>query len=152
MGRGQGPHLHEQDFGRTNQGDRWGSPAPDKGHDRLAARCTVDSHIPYPSSGLSVFFLFLQSKVGRPRGGMKAGRRLVHHTPPLLKIPVWWRRAVVLPSLPSVVFFLSFICRPPHAADVHGHGCSGGRRRLHQQTSRCGLFYSVGRCSNPHVT
>ena len=44
MGGGQGPHLHEQDFGRTIRGDRWGSPAPDKGHDRLAARCTVDSH------------------------------------------------------------------------------------------------------------
>jgi len=68
------------------------------------------------------------TRVGRPRGGMKGcsenrgretakrdrkrrtpkgGRRLAHHTP-LLKIPVWWRRAV-LPSLPWVesVFFLS---------------------------------------------
>ena len=34
----------------------------------------------------------------------KGGRRLAHHTP-LLKIPVWWRRAV-LPSLPWVVRFL----------------------------------------------
>ena len=51
MGRGQGPHLHEQDFGRTIRGTgvRWGSPAPDKGHDRLAARCTVDSHIHWRS-------------------------------------------------------------------------------------------------------
>jgi len=36
----------------------------------------------------------------------KGGRRLAHHTP-LLKIAVWWRRAVV-PSLPWVVCFLSF--------------------------------------------
>ena len=36
----------------------------------------------------------------------QGGRRLAHHTP-LLKIPVWWRRAV-LPSLPWVVCFLSF--------------------------------------------
>ena len=65
-----------------------------------------------------------ESRVGRPRDGMegccranrretakrdrkrrtpKGGRRLAHHTP-LLKIPVWWRRAV-LPSasLPWVV-------------------------------------------------
>jgi len=28
----QGPHLHEQDlFWKDDQGDRWGSPAPDKG-------------------------------------------------------------------------------------------------------------------------
>ena len=67
------------------------------------------------------------TRVGRPRGGMKVacsenrrgtakrdrkrrtpkgGRRLAHHTP-LLKIPVWWRRAV-LPSLPWLVCFLSF--------------------------------------------
>ena len=68
------------------------------------------------------------TRVGRPRGGMKVaarsgerlrtkrdrkrrtpkgGRRLAHHTP-LLKFPVWWRRAV-LPSLPRIVlvFFLS---------------------------------------------
>ena len=70
------------------------------------------------------------TRVGRPRGGMKVaarigeglrreirkrqtpkgGRRLAHHTP-LLKIPVWWRRAV-LPSLPWVVRFLSFLFRP----------------------------------------
>ena len=31
-------------FWKDDQGDRWGSPAPDKGHDRLAARCAVDSH------------------------------------------------------------------------------------------------------------
>ena len=38
--------TNEQDFGRTiNQGHRWGSPAPDKGNDRLAARCTVDSQL-----------------------------------------------------------------------------------------------------------
>ena len=37
----------------------------------------------------------------------QGGRRLAHHTP-LLKIPVWWRRAV-LPSLPWVVCFLSFL-------------------------------------------
>ena len=29
-GGGQGPYLHEQDFGRTIRGNRWGSPAPDK--------------------------------------------------------------------------------------------------------------------------
>ena len=33
-----------------------------------------------------------------------------HHTP-LLKIPVWWRLAV-LPSLPWVVCFLSFFFAP----------------------------------------
>ena len=37
---------------------------------------------------------------------IQGGRRLAHHTP-LLKIPVWWRRAV-LPSLPWAVCFLSF--------------------------------------------
>ena len=44
-------------------------------------------------------------------GTPKGGRRLVHLTP-LLKIPVWWRRAV-LPSLPWVVCFLSFFYTPP---------------------------------------
>ena len=47
------------------------------------------------------------AKRDRKRRTPKGGRRLAHHTP-LLKIPVWWRRAV-LPSLPWVsVFFLSF--------------------------------------------
>ena len=32
-----------------DQGDRWDSPAPDKGHDRLAARCTVDSQLHWRS-------------------------------------------------------------------------------------------------------
>ena len=50
----------------------------------------------------------------RKRRTPKGGRRLAHHTP-LLKIPVWWRRAV-LPSLPCAlgclsVFFLSFFFR-----------------------------------------
>ena len=36
-------------FWKNDQGDRWGSPAPDKGHDRLAARCAVDSHIHWRS-------------------------------------------------------------------------------------------------------
>ena len=36
-------------FWKDDQGDRWGSPAPDKGHDRLAARCAVDSHIHWRS-------------------------------------------------------------------------------------------------------
>ena len=36
-------------FRKDDQGDRWGSPAPDKGHDRLAARCAVDSHIHWRS-------------------------------------------------------------------------------------------------------
>ena len=31
----------KQDFGRTIRG-KGGSPAPDKGHDRLAARCSVE--------------------------------------------------------------------------------------------------------------
>ena len=30
-------------FWKDDQGDRWGSPAPDKGHDRLAARCAVEA-------------------------------------------------------------------------------------------------------------
>ena len=46
------------------------------------------------------------AKRDRKRRTPKGGRRLAHHTP-LLKIPVWWRRAV-LPSLPWVVRFLSF--------------------------------------------
>ena len=46
------------------------------------------------------------AKRDRKRRTPKGGRRLAHHTP-LLKIPVWWRRAV-LPSLPWVVCFLSF--------------------------------------------
>merc|ERR1712086_202479 len=49
--------------------------------------------------------------MGRKRRTPKGGRRLAHHTP-LLKIPVWWRRAV-LPSLPWVVCFLSFFLRDP---------------------------------------
>ena len=36
-------------FWKDDQGDRWGSPAPDKGHDRLAAGCAVDSHIHWRS-------------------------------------------------------------------------------------------------------
>ena len=47
------------------------------------------------------------AKRDRKRRTPKGGRRLAHHTP-LLKIPVWWRRAV-LPSLPLVVCFLSFL-------------------------------------------
>ena len=47
------------------------------------------------------------AKRDRKRRTPKGGRRLAHHTP-LLKIPVWWRRAV-LPSLPWVVCFLSFL-------------------------------------------
>ena len=61
--------------------------------------------------------------------------KVVHHTP-LLKIPVWWRRAV-LPSLPWVVRFLSFFfvlpkscscrwgpCPPPlFLVDVIGLSC-----------------------------
>ena len=74
---------------------------------------------------------------GRPRGGTKiaarigerlrreigkrrtpkGGRRLAHHTP-LLKIPVWWRRAV-LPSLPWVVRFLSFYWLALALTQVH---------------------------------
>merc|ERR1712046_564731 len=46
------------------------------------------------------------AKRDRKRRTPKGGRRLAHHTP-LLKIPVWWRRAV-LPSLPWGVRFLSF--------------------------------------------
>ena len=37
-----GPHLHEQDFGTSIRGTG-GSPAPDKGHDRLAARCLANN-------------------------------------------------------------------------------------------------------------
>merc|ERR1711934_1203092 len=40
------------------------------------------------------------AKRDRKRRTPKGGRRLAHHTP-LLKIPVWWRRAV-LPSFPWV--------------------------------------------------
>ena len=36
QGDRDGPHLHEQDFGTSIRGTG-GSPAPDKGHDRLAA-------------------------------------------------------------------------------------------------------------------
>merc|ERR1712086_858604 len=54
------------------------------------------------------------AKRDRKRQTPKGGRRLAHHTP-LLKIPVWWRRAV-LPSLPWVVCFLSFFLSAPLAA------------------------------------
>ena len=50
------------------------------------------------------------AKRDRKRRTPKGGRRLAHHTrpvTPLLKIPVWWRRAV-LPSLPWVVCVLAF--------------------------------------------
>ena len=46
------------------------------------------------------------AKRDRKRRTPKGGRRIAHHTP-LLKIPVWWRRAV-LPSLPWVLCFVSF--------------------------------------------
>ena len=46
------------------------------------------------------------AKRDRKRRTPKGGRRLAHHTP-LLKIPAWWRRAV-LPSSLGVVRFLSF--------------------------------------------
>ena len=56
---------------------------------------------------------YIQPKRRTPKGG----RRLAHHTP-LLKIPVWWRRAV-LPSLPWVVCFLSFpVLVPVRASPV----------------------------------
>ena len=80
------------------------------------------------------------TRVGRPRGGMKVAARIgeglrreiergrrprvrdlgwatasTNHTP-LLKIPVWWRRAV-LPSLPWVVCFLSFFLGKNHAIE-----------------------------------
>ena len=48
-------------FWKDDQGHRWGSPAPDKGHDRLAARCTVDSQpsTVVPEFGLyTLFFIF----------------------------------------------------------------------------------------------
>jgi len=66
----------------------------------------------------------------RKRRTPKGGRRLAHHTP-LLKIPVWWRRAV-LPSLPWVVlehlevyFFLLFPrSRSPVSLIVLTRSCS----------------------------
>ena len=57
------------------------------------------------------------AKRDRKRRTPKGGRRLAHHTP-LLKIPVWWRRAV-LPSLPWGVCFLSFFTR--HGTGAHWH-------------------------------
>ena len=47
------------------------------------------------------------AKRDRKRRTPKGGRRLAHHTP-LLKIPVWWRRAVSHPSLGVFPFFLIF--------------------------------------------
>ena len=47
------------------------------------------------------------AKRDRKRRTPKGGRRLAHLSP-LQKIPVWWRRAV-LPSLPWVIRFLSFL-------------------------------------------
>ena len=48
-GRRTGSPPARAGFWKDDQGDRWGSPAPDKGHDRLAARCAVDSHIHWRS-------------------------------------------------------------------------------------------------------
>ena len=48
-GRRTGSTPARAGFWKDDQGDRWGSPAPDKGHDRLAARCAVDSHIHWRS-------------------------------------------------------------------------------------------------------
>ena len=68
---------------------------------------------PRPIPRLACLFSFFLSfdtgetaKRDTKRQTPQGGRRLAHHTP-LLKIPVWWRRAV-LPSLPWVVCFLSF--------------------------------------------
>merc|ERR1739847_217651 len=58
------------------------------------------------------------AKRDRKRRTPKGGRRLAHHTP-LLKIPVWWRRAV-LPSLPWVVCFLSFFLARTGITVHHG--------------------------------
>ena len=64
---------------------------------------------PCPPPLSLVFRLFSFFLSDRPRVGE---RGLAHHTP-LLKIPVWWRRAV-LPSLPWAVCFLSFFRQARH--------------------------------------
>ena len=49
MGRRTGSPPARAGFWKDDQGDRWGSPAPDKGHDRLAARGTGDSQLHWRS-------------------------------------------------------------------------------------------------------
>ena len=50
------------------------------------------------------------------RGPYRGLRRIAHHTP-LLKIPVWWRRAV-LPSLPWLVCFFPFLKTPAYTSSA----------------------------------
>ena len=63
------------------------------------------------------------AKRDRKRRTPKGGRRLAHHTP-LLKIPVWWRRAV-LPSLPGAPPLACTCSNPEHCAALHAlHECT----------------------------
>jgi len=57
---------------------------------------------------------------------------VAHHTP-LLKIPVWWRRRAVLPSLPWVVRILSFFLSLKFL-------CGGGVPSSHPSLGCCFLL------------
>ena len=70
-------------------------------------------------------------KRDRKRRTPKGGRRLAHHTP-LLKIPVWWRRAV-LPSLPWLVRFLSFFFARGELDRLEGPGYAARRAELRRK-------------------
>ena len=69
-----------------------------------------------------------ESERDRKRRTPKGGRRLAHHTP-LLKIPVWWRRAV-LPSTPLGCPFSFFL-------SCSAIGRVGGIESATQVTSLC---------------
>ena len=98
------------------------SPSP-TGHDcitPLSLKSLCGGGVPssHPSLGLSVFFLSFWARLARtgtntgtPRKSKNFRVPEFKKTPandPLLKIPVSWRSAV-LPSLPCVVCFLSFL-------------------------------------------
>ena len=67
-GRRTGSTPARAGFWKDDQGHRWGSPAPDKGHDRLAARCTVDSQLHWRSHlSLATFLRLLTGSLSLPR-------------------------------------------------------------------------------------
>ena len=93
----------------------------------------------------------LRREIGRGGRPSKGGRRLVHHTP-LLKIPVWWRRAV-LSSIPPLGCPFSFFYTLTHThsltlgwgrrtGSTPARGPDGEKRNL--RGSRTSLFFRGG--------
>ena len=68
MGGEDRVHTCTSRFSEGRSGAQVGSPAPDKGHDRLAARCTVDSQLHWRSHlSLATFLRLLTGSLSLPR-------------------------------------------------------------------------------------